>query len=58
MTLIIPLRDVNTVEKTENPVGGEYINALVVTTKGRVGNRVDIIELFNVNQYIYKHHSK
>ena len=36
--MIIPLRDVNTVEKTDNPAGGEYTNALVVTTKGRVSN--------------------
>jgi flavoprotein len=35
--MIIPLRDVNTVEKVDSPVGGTlYMNAMVVTTKGKV----------------------
>ncbi|XP_060561507.1 TBC1 domain family member 9B-like [Ruditapes philippinarum] len=37
VTMIIPLRDVNTVEKVDSPVGGTlYMNAMVVTTKGKV----------------------
>ncbi|XP_053384071.1 TBC1 domain family member 9-like isoform X2 [Mercenaria mercenaria] len=37
LSMIIPLRDVNTVEKVDSPVGGTlYMNAMVVTTKGKV----------------------
>ena len=35
--MVIPLRDVNSVEKVDSPVGGAtYMNAMVVTTKGKV----------------------
>jgi len=37
VTMIIPLRDVNTVEKVDGgPAGSVQANAMVVTTRGKV----------------------